>query len=89
MSPLEVRAEGTRKDMLGLSNHMHKASPELTAELLRMAADLISALAAENQRLQRVIDSRPAINAGLPETYVAWSQSIYAMEMLHASEVPS
>jgi len=41
---------------------------------------------ARADRLQRIIDSRPAINAGLPQTYINWSQSIYAMEMAHATE---
>lgn len=36
------------------------------------------------ERYQRIIDGRPAINAGLPETYVKWSQSIYAMEAIEA-----
>lgn len=31
-------------------------------------------------RLQRILDSRPAINAGLPETYIEWSQGIYACD---------
>jgi hypothetical protein len=34
----------------------------------------------EIDRLQRIIDSRPAINAGLPETYIEWSQGIYSAE---------
>lgn len=34
----------------------------------------------EIARLQGIIDSRPAINAGLPDSYIKWSQSIYAME---------
>lgn len=36
--------------------------------------------ASEIERLQRIIDSRPAINASLPESYIQWSQSIYALE---------
>lgn len=43
-------------------------------------------LVQERSRLQRILDSRPAINAGLPQTYIEWSQSIYAMEMAHATE---
>lgn len=39
---------------------------------------------AEIERLQRIIDSRPAINAGLPETYIEWSQSICLMEVEHS-----
>ncbi len=31
-------------------------------------------------RLQRILDSRPAINSGLPETYIEWSQGIYACD---------
>lgn len=44
-------------------------------------ADALEALGAEVERLQKVLDSRPAINAGLPATYIEWSQSIYAMEL--------
>lgn len=39
---------------------------------------------AEVNRLRTIIDSRPAINAGLPATYIEWSQSIYEMDMAHA-----
>lgn len=44
--------------------------------------------AAEIDRLQRIIDSRPAINAGLPLTYIEWAQSIYAMEVARVRETP-
>ena len=50
-------------------------------EAEREAYDALAAAAAEISRLQRILDSRPAINAGLPETYIAWSQSIYVMEV--------
>lgn len=40
----------------------------------------------EVARLQRIIDSRPAINAGLPETYIAWSQRIMRDEATRAIE---
>ena len=42
---------------------------------------------AEVVRLQRIIDSRPAINAGLPETYIKWSQSIYQVEAAQAQGI--
>lgn len=38
----------------------------------------------EIERLQRIIDSRPAISAGLPQTYIDWSHSIYQMEAARA-----
>ena len=38
--------------------------------------DLMEDAADEIERLQRIIDSRPAINAGLPETYIQWSQGM-------------
>lgn len=41
----------------------------------------------QRDRLQRIIDSRPAINAGLPETYIQWSQSLYAMDSADLYEV--
>ena len=50
------------------------------ADAWRLMRDAI----AEIERLQKIIDSRPAINAGLPETYIKWSQSIYTMEAVQA-----
>lgn len=41
---------------------------------------------ARADRLERILDSRPAINMGLPETYIAWSRSIYEMDFAHARE---
>lgn len=37
-------------------------------------------LARTVDRLQKIIDSRPAINAALPESYIKWSQGIYAAD---------
>lgn len=42
--------------------------------------DLMEDAADEIERLQRIIDSRPAINAGLPETYIQWSQGVMQTE---------
>ncbi len=50
-------------------------------EALDEAYAALEVASAEVARLQRILDSRPAINAGLPDTYVAWSQSIYVMEI--------
>lgn len=47
------------------------------ADVMRKGAD-------ELERLQRILDSRPAINAGLPETYIEWSQGIYAADYAQA-----
>lgn len=44
----------------------------------------LNAAADEIDRLQRIIDSRPAINAGLPETYIQWSQGIVQTEIATA-----
>lgn len=44
---------------------------------LNVAAD-------EIDRLQRIIDSRPAINAGLPETYIQWSQGVMQTDIARA-----
>lgn len=41
---------------------------------------------AEIERLQKIIDSRPAINSGLPQTYIYWSQSIYALDIANVLE---
>ena len=42
---------------------------------------LMREAATEIDRLRRIIDSRPAINAGLPETYIEWSQGIYMSDI--------
>ena len=49
---------------------------------------IVTQAADEIDRLQRIIDSRPAINAGLPQTYIDWSQSIYLMEATRTLETP-
>lgn len=38
----------------------------------------------EIDRLQRIIDSRPAINDGLPATYIEWSKLIYSADYARA-----
>lgn len=48
--------------------------------------ELARSLERRLNRLQNVIDSRPAINAGLPESYIKWSQLIYAMDAVHTTE---
>lgn len=40
------------------------------AQELCKLANKVAALQRENERLQHIIDSRPAINAGLPETHI-------------------
>jgi len=46
-------------------------------------------LRAEVERLQTILDSRPAINAGLPESYIKWSQSIYVLDAVQAGAIPT
>ena len=55
----------------------------LSAKLCEVLARLHEA-EAEVARLQRIIDGRPAINAGLPESYISWSQGIYELEAARA-----
>jgi hypothetical protein len=50
------------------------------------AAD-VRAIVAEVRRLQTILDNRPAINAGLPETYIEWSQGIYMTDMAHGAQL--
>lgn len=56
----------------------------LRIQLAKSSVELIEAKT-EIERLQRIIDSRPAINAGLPETYIAWSHGIYELEFARAT----
>ena len=46
-----------------------------------LLADSAAYYEAECERLQRIIDSRPAINAGLVEAYIEWSQGIYQCDI--------
>lgn len=48
-------------------------------DAMQAAAEL-RRLHEQNERLIRIIDSRPAINAGLPQTYIDWSQSLYLVD---------
>lgn len=54
------------------------------SELDRLRRELEEARG-EAAMLQDIIDSRPAINAGLPETYIRWSQSIYSGDAIRAA----
>lgn len=38
------------------------------------------------RRMQAVLDSRPAINGALPQSYIEWSAKVYTMELRHESE---
>lgn len=56
----------------------------LRQKMAKSACDLLEAKT-EIARLQRIIDGRPAINAGLPDSYIKWSQDIYALEFVRAT----
>ncbi|MHC2163162.1 hypothetical protein [Bradyrhizobium ottawaense] len=56
----------------------------LRGQLAKNGIELVEAKA-EIARLQRIIDSRPAINAALPDSYIQWSQSIYELEFVRAT----
>lgn len=44
----------------------------------------IAELKAELDLLQDILDSRPAINAALPDSYIRWSQAIYSGEAIRS-----
>ncbi len=50
----------------------------------REAAAMLRAQHAEIARLQRIIDTRPAMNSGIAEAYAAWSAGIYESEIARA-----
>lgn len=72
-------------------------SGKIASKLLDMASKpykeadrfVLRQAAEEIDRLQRIIDSRPAINAGLPETYIKWSQEIYVTDFVQATQRPN
>jgi hypothetical protein len=59
------------------------ARAELAAErkLLDDAMTSRSQLKAERDRLQLILDSRPAINTGLLEAYIEWTQGVYLADI--------
>lgn len=61
-----------------------RTAEEAADEIERLTRALSEARA-ESDLLQDVLDSRPAINAGLPETYIRWSQSIYSGDIVRAA----
>ena len=71
-----------QNEALRLADSMETAEISYTS-MVKAAAEL-RRLHAEVNRLRTIIDSRPAINVGLPATYIEWSQSIYEMDMAHA-----
>lgn len=76
--------------MVNQQNEAQRLADRLNSRSYRCKLDLLAAtelrrLHAEVNRLRAIIDSRPAINAGLPATYIEWSQSIYEMDMAHAT----
>jgi hypothetical protein len=64
---------------------MSKRTERLEQEL-SFALERIVNKDVEIARLQRIIDSRPAINAGLPDTYIKWSQEIYVTDFAKATQ---
>ena len=44
----------------------------------------IAELSAERDLLQDILDSRPTINAALPDSYIRWSQAIYSGDSIRA-----
>ncbi len=66
-------------------NDMHRF-PERkeAAEMLRSQHAEIERLTADIARLQRIIDSRPAVNLALVENYIRWSSGIYESEIARA-----
>jgi hypothetical protein len=60
------------------------ATERVTTGQARSAVETLNNAAAEIERLQRILDGRPSINAGLPETYIEWSQGIYQTDIARA-----
>lgn len=53
-------------------------------DLIKDIASALSEVEAEKEMLQDILDSRPAINASLPESYIRWSQAIYSGEFVRS-----
>lgn len=83
-----MTAEERAREIVAFAGGTKNNEPDFPKFVLRSfrAAenDAIERGQAEIDRLQAIIDSRPAINAGLPETYIRWSRSIYELEAVRA-----
>jgi len=66
-------------DISSAWNASHAVMTRADNLILDLRAQL-AAMTVERDRLQRIIDTRPAINVGLPESYISWSQNIYVLE---------
>ncbi len=51
---------------------------------IRDEASRIAELKAELDLLQDILDSRPAINTALPDSYIRWSQAIYSGDAIRS-----
>lgn len=51
-------------------------------------AEEVKVLRAEVERLQTIINNRPAVSERLMEEYIKWSIQIYYMDFVRASETP-
>ncbi len=61
---------------LGAGLELHKRIAKILEERDEAFANAI--------KWRAMLDSRPAINAGLPQTYIEWSQGIYAADYAQA-----
>lgn len=87
-SPFLVDEEPEAMDVI---SHDLEFIAEMRASLptlittIRALMEAVEEQKAERALLQDILDSRPAINAGLPESYVRWSQAIYSGEIFRAA----
>lgn len=61
----------------------------MTSETPKGLSVALAEMKAERDLLQDILDNRPAINAGLPETYIRWSQAIYSGDVFAAARQQS
>ena len=59
--------------------HLTSCACRINANTGKLVAECTehSVLRAERDRLQLILDSRPAINTGLLEAYIEWTQGVY------------
>jgi hypothetical protein len=65
----DLSPEGKRQK---LAQHLETGHP--------VPASWVEWVLGETDRLQHLLDTRPAINAGLVENYTNWSRGIYTIE---------
>ncbi|PWE54372.1 hypothetical protein DEM27_19855 [Metarhizobium album] len=81
----QMLAEVERRVDRALAAQQALSSPKVNMDAKVSLQQQLAEMRAERDLLQDILDSRPAINAALPESYNRWSQAIYSGDVVRAA----